>query len=136
MASLSANTTIKINGAVSAAATNITSGTQTLYTAPANGYAIINATLAHTTGNAGSIDLRVGGQLVMSTYTAPSGPFLNSNGFVSASTPFVSLQDTGKHSFTERGIYVGPGQSVELFPSGNLVGSTARISGVEFINTP
>jgi hypothetical protein len=132
MASLSANTTIKINGAISASAVNVSVTPVTLYTAPANGYAIINATLAIGT-TLSSCDLRVGGNTVFSA--SGISAFKSSNGS-SSTTIIESLQDILKHTATMSGIYVGPGQSVEFYPSNYLNQNTARISGVEFINTP
>lgn len=99
------NTTIKINAAISATASP-TSSTVTLYTAPANGYAIVNlfctayATLLVTT--------QVGSRVVAS--------------FGAVSTVPVT-------------VYVGPSQVLNATASG-ASGTTVVASGVEFINTP
>lgn len=68
MATYSSNTTIKVNGAVSARSV----GAGTLYTAPATGYAILNVTLE----SSGTLTLAGRTILVLSTtqliYVGPS----------------------------------------------------------------
>lgn len=66
---VSSNTTIKINAAVSATNSS-TSATITLYTAPANGYAVIQ--LHDTVGGVGNF-FTIGGRTVVIGTTAVSG---------------------------------------------------------------
>lgn len=102
---VSSNTTIKVNGNVSATGTAF-GGTVTLYTAPANGYAIIQAYCTSVTGG-------VSGFLSVSGRAAVN-----------------AVSGTGAQA-----LYVGPTASVTVTSSGagNVV---FVIAGVEFLNTP
>lgn len=125
---ISNNVSIKISAAISA--TSGTSGS-TLYTAPATGYAIINAILG--AGTATSAALRVGGRDVFSVRNF-SGEISSTvfGGLATATESTASVLP----SASTTGIMVGPGQSVTLiaFSGSNSIGAT--ISGVEFINSP
>lgn len=129
MATYSNNTTMKVNSAISA--TSTTDGA-TLYTAPANGYAIIQASIL-CLGSLDSSEIRIGGHPVLSAYgTSPTTA--NSSVFGKDNFGGPSIVDGNQlNVFYERGIYVGPGQSVTLHTNNSR---RARISGVEFINTP
>lgn len=102
-----ANTTIKISAAVAQNAT-----ATSVYTCPANSYAILNAAVTTAT-NAGTIT--VGGQAVI-TFSA-SALFPNPTASAGA------VQCT---------LYVGPGQTVAVTGTSNVI----RVAGVEFINSP
>lgn len=100
---VSSNTTIKVNAAVAGSGS---SSSGTLYTAPANGYAIIHwGTTSYSSGTYTiSIDGLQIGSLTTSQLLQPAG-----------------------------GFYVGPGKSVTYTNSGSV---TIVVKGVEFINTP
>lgn len=105
MSTFSSNTTLKVAAAVSASA----GGNGTLYTCPANRYAVCNLWL----NSSSNIEVNVGGVLAAQVSSA-----------IAATT---GLQ----HQFQ---IYVGPGQVVEIV---NESGSSiASLSGVEFANSP
>ena len=76
---VSSNTTIKANGAVAASS----SVSATLYTAPANGYAVLNLFMS---ASAGSVSASVGGRTVAS---------------------FAATQ-----SFSYQSVFVGPSQAL------------------------
>jgi hypothetical protein len=129
MATYSSNVTMKVSAAISAA--SITDGA-TLYTAPANGYAIIQASI-QVVGGSDTGEMRVGGQPVLSAYGI-SGSDARSSTFGVTNTGGPSSIDGAQTGFFhERGIYVGPGQTVTWHTNNSR---RARISGVEFINTP
>lgn len=111
MATYSANTTVKINAAVSGSVLN----TGTLLGAiGAAEYAIV--TLGFTgsfSGTTGIITVTVGGQFMDVVTVGPNG--------------LVPLQ---------RVFYVGPGQGISVTRTGGTVDVTSRIAGVRFINTP
>jgi len=92
---------IKINAAVSAGG-----ATGTIYTAPANGYAIIN--IFHSAG-------------IVSIGTRPVSTVAGAN------SSFNVNATGGGHSKT--GFYVGPGEAV------SSTSNTVQISGVSFVNT-
>jgi len=94
------NVGIKIAGAVSASGLS-----GTLYTAPANAYAIVNVFWVEGTS---ASSLTVGGQLVLSTNVTYAGSITS--------------------------LYVGPGQSISatIISTG---GKAYRVVGVSFINT-
>lgn len=100
--------TLNVGIKISAAVSNTLSGAgnQTLYTAPANAYAIVNIFIINAA--TGTNTVAVGGRTIDLT----------------ASSAVNKL-------FT--GIYVGPGQSV-TFNNGS-VSVTGHISGTQFINT-
>lgn len=103
---VSSNTTIKVNVGVNGA--NALAGSGTLYTAPANGYAIVHLTKTTTLGN---ITYSIAGRVIFTTGTA----------VLAASQAY----------------YVGPSQSVSWsssVPGENA--NTIFAVGVEFINTP
>lgn len=106
---VSSNVTIKTNAAVSATKSVNTAGTSTdtLYTAPANGYAIIN--LFVTAFASTTLTITIGGRTI-STISAV---------------------------YTESKMYhVGPSQAVVITVTGATGVTTVVCSGVEFINTP
>lgn len=99
--------TIKINAAVSASNTSITSGSfTTVYTCPANSYSIVNIRLVPGTTN---VSFRVGGQDISGTQTSAQ---------------------------TYLGVYVGPGQTVQANNPAVIGNAAIYVSGVEFTNSP
>lgn len=130
MATYSNNTTIKVNAAVSASSAGAPA---TLYTAPANGYAILNALLS-TSNGATEAYLNVGGVPVgWHKSSATLGVSSSVSGFTpSTFTDTDTLYGFAKGSSSIMGIYVGPGQSIAVGGSG----CHAFVSGTEFVNTP
>lgn len=108
------NVTVKINGAVSGTAT-ASGGSATIYTAPANGYAIVNVCI-DLSGSAGSIT--VAGRKVLVFNSGFLGPI--------AASSFVA------GGFT---VYVGPSQALAIVADAAGY-NRAVASGVEFINSP
>lgn len=121
------NIGIKVNNAISA--TTTTNGA-TLYTAPSNGYAIINLYLTTNNANSHFSQVSVGGQPVASNYAVNSA---NGTSQGSTTQSITNSAYANSMSLTVLGIYVGPGQSVTFQGSGAT--SRASISGVEFRNT-
>ena len=105
---VSSNTTIKINAAVNAASALASSGT--LYTAPANGYAIIHFRKASTSNNA---NISIAGRALHNAQT-------------------TEIQTIG----SAMAYYVGPSQSVTWSSGGIESAGAFTIFGVEFVNTP
>lgn len=109
MATYSSNTTLKVSAAVAASALAPISPT-TVYTCPANAYAVLNLVASKSgTGSVtvGGIDLIPAGE-----YATPAGSYIRLTG-----------------------VHVGPGQTVVANSSiGNAV--NLYVSGVAFINTP
>ena len=101
---VSSNTTIKMNAAVSASST-ATFG-NTMYTAPANGYAIVNVNKAGGVGNA---TITVGGVRINTATASP---------------------------LAYQSIYIGPSQSFAWSSGAAEAAGMITISGVEFVNTP
>lgn len=132
MASLSNNTTLKVSAAIFA--TTTTNGA-TLYTAPANGYAILNVSLQQNASLVGQYcELRIGGRSVLTMRTQASGQVIasNSNGTNTSSLPVDGID--GQFIATDKGIYLGPGQSITFHQSS--VSTRGTVSGVAFVNTP
>lgn len=105
MSTYSNNTTLKVQAAIGASLT----GNGTLYTCPANSYAIVNFT------NVGGTS---GFQLLLDSKVVFTG-FMSSPSAVEGSRPVQ--------------IYVGPGQSLVTSGGG---GQNAHVTGVEFKNSP
>lgn len=131
MATYSNNTTVKTNAAVAAASGGFAA---TLYTAPSNGYAIVNVGVGVGNGN-GTSGVSVGGQVVAERIndatkgcTSLTGaPTLAANFNAGGSGVSAQVQ-------TLSAVYVGPGQSVAAFGSAGII--YIWISGAEFVNTP
>lgn len=107
---VSNNTTIKVNGAVSATASRTSTGTTNLYTAPSTGYAIVNVHINQGGSSNGTVDVN---SIAAVTY-------------ISATQRDV------------QGIYVGPSQVIRMNHV-EVSGGTTRtvtVTGVEFINNP
>lgn len=102
--------TFRVNAAIQN--TVYTKGNNTLYTCPANCFAIVNIVLQGN-GNA-----QVGGRIVMASLEA------NNDG---------SYGQTLGQSVLSPPIYVGPGQSVVTNVAGTFI-QTAGISGAQFVN--
>ena len=100
---VSSNTTIKVNGAVNTSR----SSTGAIYTAPSNGYAIINWFLDITVTGA-NCSISDGSIVLYSSSTTDGQAY---------------------------GYYLGPGLSLSLSIGGGA-SATAYLRGVEFINTP
>lgn len=102
---VSSNTTIKVNGAISAGnAVGAISGT--LYTAPSNGYGIVNF---RSNGSANITSLTIAGRTFTNSLTGTQILYA---------------------------LYVGPSQSLSWTSSTGLSANTVEVFGVEFINTP
>lgn len=130
MATYSNNTTVKANASIAAASGGFANGN--LYTAPANGYAIINIGVGVGSGN-GSMGVTVGGQYVAErSNNGTSGGTSIAGGAIPAAN--MQYGGTGAHVQSLTGVYVGPGQTVAAVGTGGLV--YAWISGTEFVNTP
>jgi predicted solute-binding protein len=106
-----ATVSITISGNVSTTASRITTGSTTLYTAPANSYAILQC----------GVSLGSSGNSVTSSVVVGSVTVVTVTGTANTVGPTIT------------GIYVGPGQTVVL-TSTNLSSTTAAaaISGVQF----
>lgn len=102
---VSSNTTIKVNGAISAG-NSLGQISGTLYTAPSNGYGIVNF---RSVGSANITSLTIAGRTFSTNITAAQIIY---------------------------SIYVGPSQSLSWTSSAGLAANTVEVFGVEFINTP
>jgi hypothetical protein len=142
---IAANQSLKVNGVVNASVALATNTTQqVLYTAPANGYALVNIG-CYVLGSLGQVTLRVGSVIVYqyvggnndATFQyqqvkpngmqeGPGSPVTGIK-FNDAALPVGS-------SFLN--VPVGPGQTVTIQKGSNFVGGTGTVSGVEFINSP
>lgn len=112
------NVSQKINGPV-AAQVQLSSGTSLFYTAPSDGYAIINVGLQ---GNTGGLNTRVEvGDVSIYDDNVSGG-----------STPSPA---SGVPYVVKQGVYVGPGQSVRFTNVSGGFPALCRIRGVEFRNT-
>lgn len=137
MATYSSNTTIKISAAIATTDTSTTTETVTIYTAPANSYAILNIHLQCTTNNAAvfpSAYAVVATRRVLSLTTVGSPKkAVSSSGYTG---PDIVANDI--YTASVSGIMVGPGQTVALNNtiSGSGQSTTMHISGVSFINSP
>ncbi|HEY9705640.1 MAG TPA: hypothetical protein V6C58_24590 [Allocoleopsis sp.] len=109
------NVSIKVNAAVS---NSSSAASATLYTAPANGYAIVQVGIDN--GGSGAVLLSVGGLGILN-YNPTDNVWNGQNGTGGA---FTALTQS---------IYLGPSQSISY--SGNL-GGTVTVTGVSFINSP
>lgn len=117
------NVTLKVSAAI---ATSRTSN-GTAYTAPANGYAIINLSFI-ANGGAGYAHVTVGGQPAQYFYAGTNqyvAPKMDGNSSNSGATG-----SSGNGNCT---IYVGPSQVVATAGMSN---AEVRFSGVEFVNSP
>lgn len=121
MSTFSNNTTLKVNAAVSANRT--TNGN--FYTAPANGYAILNISAVRNGGG----DITVGGRTVFQMTQ-----FSGQSEYISPGDYYSSGINNAGATSSKSGVYVGPGQIVAL--SGVAGSPSFDISGVEFVNTP
>jgi hypothetical protein len=113
---VSSNTTIKVNAAVSATATTGTTiGNQaTLYTAPANGYAIVQ--VRNDSASAACRALVGGRNAIEMAAAEPSA-------------------DGAAGAVAQVTLYVGPSQSL-VVETRSSAAATLVASGVEFVNTP
>jgi hypothetical protein len=109
------NTTIKVSAAVSASGTGTT-----LYTCPANAYAILNVYASVPNGVTGTVT--VDGKEVLT---------LDNNG---STTIFPKMSSGNGYSPASFTIYVGPSQAVACTSSGGS--ATVKVTGVQFINSP
>jgi len=105
----------RVNAAVNAGQTATSGASPVIYTAPANGYAILNLQVAFTVS--GSV--QIGGRTV---YTQ--------NGAYVVSAPGSNSATTLTGGMT---IYVGPSQAITV-TSGGVGNNTANVTGVEFVN--
>lgn len=122
---------IKVSAAISASATPGVNATSSLYTAPANGYAIIQCTIDADGLQAGSLmRILVDGQLVFEVVSTTTATTYHSSATGSVGTA------TAHFITSPSGIYVGPSQLVQVQNVSGGSGGTdsARCSGVEFKN--
>ena len=118
------NTTLKVSAAVAASGTS-----GTLYTAPANGYAVLNVSILAGGGVGSYLTLNVGGNPVYHFYMATASSVIPKNDSGAAAGAANASSGT---SFIQ--IYVGPSQTVTIT---NQSGTpTVYLSGVAFINSP
>lgn len=119
LAVIAANTSIKVNGAVNATASGSGSGeTDTIYTAPSSGYAIVQITTNRS--GSGNIEYDISGSpLVKASKTNFAGQ--SSDGSLD---PAVLTN-----------VFIGPSQSLRVTWTGGSAGSV-YVTGVEFINSP
>lgn len=119
---ISSNTSLKVNAAVNATTTT----TGTLYTAPANAYAIVNLSAVSTGTGAGSqIVFAIGGNTIAFANTNVTGgnaPFFQGQVNNGAGTAAV-IQN----------VIIGPSQALSVTIS---TGGRATVTGVELINSP
>jgi hypothetical protein len=106
---------IKVNAGINVVSANTTGLAVTVYTAPANGYAIVQFDLKNNSGTTQTITASIG-SMQLATISLTTGAL--------ASATFANLPSL-------RGIYVGPGVSITLPASNNM---QAYVTGVEFIN--
>jgi hypothetical protein len=114
MATYSSNTTIKVSAAISATS-NASSGT--LYTVPANCYAIITSVGASVFGGSGGTS---------ATVSITGAVLVTDSGTAAAEA----------RAFYVGGIYLGPGHSVSYTTSSAGGTRYGFAYGVLFINTP
>ena len=113
---ISSNVTIKVSAAVDATAT-ANANTQTIYTAPANGYAIVQFAVTTNAGSAGSVS--VGSRAMMTFASGNTFPTMT------ASTASMSLPIA----------YLGPSQEIKI-TANTGANVTCVVTGVAFINSP
>ena len=124
LAVLSSNTSIKVNTAVNGVATStIANNTVTLYTAPANAYAIVQLVWFGVAGSTATY--KIAGNALAIASTGASGSYFAGQSNNSIVGPVVL-----------GGFYVGPGQVLSVTFAGAVNGNIARATGVEFINSP
>jgi hypothetical protein len=118
---------IKVNGAVSASVSSGAGTTAPIYTAPANGYAMVNVSMYVTVSgaSAGINYVVVGGRRVMTMFVPAS--------LAGVTTPSYDLTSTRLVQASPGTIFVGPGQELRGIVSiGTIV---FDVSGVEFVNS-
>ncbi len=115
---VSSNTTIKVNGAVSVSGT-ASGGTLTLYTAPSNGYAIVQVSWSVATGS--NMRILVGSRIVY---------------YVNESNHPANNGTTIGQGMSALTLYIGPSQTLQISESAGSGSISAVASGVEFVNTP
>lgn len=110
---ISSNTTFKVNGAVSATDNAGTLNTTTLYTAPANGFAIIQIYFLNSSSGGTATEIRIN------------------------DLKYYFYQDISvEKTESLNGVYIGPSQTVKVVFSASTSASLVNITGVEFINSP
>lgn len=111
MATYSSNTTIRISATPSGAATRSVAGVATVYTAPANGYAVLNCLI----------------QIAASTPATIGQIYANGQ-------PVGQIQNSQTVTFSN--VYVGPGSTLGIYANGGGANVALFFGGVEFINSP
>ena len=112
---------------VSAAiAASSSAGTATLYTAPANGYAIVQISVEFISGSVTSLDFNVGGIAIQKVEGSNTSPvrWIGNTG---------SDPGNAGRSTLVTSIYLGPSQSLSI--TSNSGANTAIVTGVAFINS-
>lgn len=135
---------IKINAAVnaSAAAVNV-AYSAAIYTAPADGYAIVRVSFHTTAGtiNTSGAGLGTSGNIRAvsnsATWTAGAPVGLGTEGYYAGGATSNTISANGTSGYAISGnIYVGPGQSVYGYMNGSGgPAGTFYAVGVEFKNT-
>jgi hypothetical protein len=138
----------KVNAAINSTATQAATNTNiAVYTAPANGFAIVSVQIATTpttsftsyfnigttTTNARTVAWSQGGTAGFIGCSSPGINTSSAAGGVAITTGNTNI--TGSGYMIGRDIYVGPGQTLY----GNSVGATSQTFaavGVEYLNTP
>lgn len=125
---------IKVNAAVSNSASIAASSNSTLYTAPANGYAVV--TVATNCTSSCDDTLNVGGFPSGSWYSQVSGASSVQISSASGTSIYVT---SGAGLSVRNGVlgynlYVGPGKAVNVSRAAGVTTSTYYITGVEYIN--
>jgi hypothetical protein len=108
---------LKANAGISVGYSSFATGAINVYTAPANGYAIIHLEFLSTSA-ATSCDMQIGGTV-----------------FYSASA-ITSKNYRVEGTDNARLFYIGPSQSVTVVNVSGTNTVTLRFHGVEFINSP
>lgn len=121
MASFSNNVTTKVSAAIS---NSISASSGTLYTVPANSYAIFQVHFDPGSSN-GAYTVQVAGRTVWTAYQ-------NSTSSIDYSSTGGRAQSNSA-GFSSGVFYAGPGQAISFT---RPAVSTVYISGTVFINTP
>ncbi len=116
---IASNTSIKVNGAVSATSTSTGA---TLYTAPANGYAIVQISAVSVAG--GALTFSIASRELVKAQTDGSGGTYFGGQYNNSGTGVDSCLTN---------IFIGPSQALSFTA---ISSSTVNVTGVEFINSP
>lgn len=116
---IASNTSIKISAAIDASGTNNgTNDTDTLYTCPANSYAIVQLTFNEGAGGA-------------ATFKIDTNPIITA-----INNTFNGQVDRGGTYGMLTNVFIGPSQVLSVTWIGASTNATCRVTGVEFTNSP